>query len=61
MSASGTNKKFGRNEAKCKRYKLEQRREKHKVKSILQSNGLPAAEKYAGEKGVIGYLRSLLS
>lgn len=59
--AGSTNKKFGRNDDKCKRYKVEQRREKAKIKHVLQSNGPIFAEKYAGDKGLIGFYRGLVN
>jgi len=57
--ASKSNRKLGRNEAKCKRYRSEQRREKHKIKRVLQSNGAEAARAYAEERGLMGHFRSL--
>ena len=44
--------KHGRNKEKCKRYLAHKRREKNKLKRILQSNGLKAAELYAKENGL---------
>jgi hypothetical protein len=57
---SGTNAKFGRNAAKCKEYKASHRLERHKVKRVLQSNGVAAAHKYAVSKGLTGYLDQLI-
>ena len=52
--------KAGRNDTKCKRYRVNKIREKNKIKRILQSSGLVAAEKYAEEKEIWGYLKKLL-
>ena len=55
------NRKYGRNEAKCKRYALEHRREKHKIKRVLLSNGGIAAAQYADKHNLGSYLRALLA
>lgn len=44
--------KFGRNADKCKRYKAGQRRERHKLKKIVKSNGVVAARAYASKHGL---------
>ena len=53
--------KAGRNDTKCKRYRVNKVREKHKVKRVLQSSGIVAAEKYAEDNEVYGYFRKLLA
>jgi hypothetical protein len=53
--------KAGRNDTKCKRYRVNKVREKHKVKRVLQSSGIIAAEKYADEHDVWSYFRKLTS
>ena len=55
------NRKYGRNEGKCKRYALEHRREKHKIKRVLLSNGEISAAEYADKHNLGGYLRSLVA
>lgn len=57
---SGGAKKYGRSEEKCKKYRANKTREKNKLKRILQSNGLQAAEAYADKVELYGYLRKLL-
>jgi hypothetical protein len=57
---SGGNKKHGRNEDKCKKYRASKTREKNKLKRVLQSNGRKAAEEYADKVELYGYLRKLL-
>ena len=39
--------KIGRNAEKCKRYRDHKTREKNKIKRVLQSCGLAAAQAYA--------------
>ena len=51
QTGKGT-KKYGRNEKKCASYKAAHRREKNKLKKILQSNGEVAAKEYKAEKGI---------
>jgi hypothetical protein len=53
-------KKYGRNEEKCKRYAAAHKREKHKIKKILRSNGSKAAEEYSIEAGLYGWYKGLL-
>lgn len=50
---SGGMRKYGRNEAKCRRYKEHQTREKNKVKRVLCSNGTEAARLWAIGNGVV--------
>jgi len=57
---SGGAKKYGRNEDKCKKYRASKNREKNKLKRVLQSNGIQAAEAYADKVELYGYLRKLL-
>lgn len=52
--------KQGRNGTKCKKYRVNNTREKNKLKRVLQSNGLVAAEKYAEDKGIWGFYKALL-
>jgi hypothetical protein len=52
--------KAGRNSAKCKKYRANKNREKNKIKRIMHSNGVQAAEQYAEVFGLQGYLRNLL-
>lgn len=56
---SGGGRKLERNKDKCKSYRSSKTREKNKLKRILHSNGLAEAEKYAEEKELLGYLRSI--
>ena len=60
MAGTGS-KKAGRNVEKCKKYRSFHRRELNKVKRVLKSSGRFAAEKYAAENGVSGYLASLIA
>lgn len=60
MAGNGS-KKAGRNVEKCKKYRSFHRRELNKVKRVLKSSGRVAAEKYAFEHGVSGYLSGLLA
>ena len=46
QSKSGGAKKYGRNLAKCKRYRQRDTRYKHKLARVLQSNGPAAANAY---------------
>jgi hypothetical protein len=57
---SGGNRKWGRNDAKCKAYKTSHRLEQHKVKRVLQSSGIEAARIYADKKNITSYLNNLL-
>ena len=41
FSGGRSTRKYGRNKAKCERYRLQGRREKHKNKHCLKSNGKP--------------------
>lgn len=54
------NRKWDRNLTKCKRYRDMKTREKNKLKRVLQSNGVKAAEEYADKYELYGYLRKLL-
>jgi hypothetical protein len=58
---AGSDDKHGRNLAKCKRYRIEQRREKNKLKRIVKSNGITQANQYADKHELWGYLRKLLN
>jgi len=62
MAGRNGNKRIGRNSKKCTAYKASGRREQHKIKRILQSNGLEAAKKYAKSKGFAEteYLNNLI-
>lgn len=40
-------------------YKAEKRREKSKLRNIIQSNGIHAAELYAKKHELIGYLNGI--
>ena len=53
-------KKFGRNMAKCKRYRDHQTREKNKIKKVLQSNGMEYAIEWAKKNGASAYLNQLM-
>ena len=57
---SGGAKKYGRSEEKCKKYRANKTREKNKLKRVLQSNGITAANEYAEAKELWGYLKKLL-
>lgn len=57
---SGGAKKYGRSEERCKKYRILKTREKNKLKRVLQSNGVKAAEAYADKYELYGYLRKLL-
>lgn len=46
-AGSGGVRKHGRNNEKCEKYQREHRREKNKLRRILQSSGVKAANKYA--------------
>jgi hypothetical protein len=56
---SGGNRKFGRNDEKCKKYRVNKTREKNKIRNVLQSEGIAAAEKYAEQHELYAYLRKL--
>ena len=58
---SGGAKKYGRNEAKCKAYRASKNREKNKIKRVLQSEGVKAAEAFADKYEIWGVLRKLLN
>ncbi len=60
MGASATNRKYGRNLAKCKVYASEHRREKNKVIRVLHSGGQAAAQIYAAEYNVSSHLNRAL-
>ena len=57
---SGGTKKYGRDKEKCKRYRDTKRREKNKLKRILQSSGLKAATEYAKKHTLDRLLRKLM-
>ena len=57
---SGGGRKLERNKDKCKSYRSLKTREKNKLKRILQSNGVKAAEEYADKVELYGFLRKLL-
>lgn len=48
----GGTRKYGRDKIKCALYKSSKRREHNKLKRVLQSNGLAAAQKYAATHGL---------
>ena len=50
-----------RSARKRERYRSSRTREKNKIKRVLQSEGIAAAEKYADVKELWGYLNKLLS
>ena len=56
---SGGQRKWGRDIAKCQRYRLAMTREKNKLKRVLQSSGKKEARKYASNKGLITYFEKL--
>jgi hypothetical protein len=58
---SGGDRKHGRNEAKCKSYRINKTREIHKLKRVLKSSGIDEATKYADTKEIWGVLRRLLN
>jgi len=60
QKAGKGNRKIGRNADKCKRYALEHRREKNKLRRVLRSSGKEAAVAYADKYALGGYLRALL-
>jgi hypothetical protein len=49
---SGGAKKIGRNKTKCEAYRNSKRREYNKLKRVVQSNGLVAAEAYMLKHGL---------
>ena len=53
-------KKFGRNLAKCKKYRDHQTGERNKLKRVLQSNGYDYAMEWAKSNGVIAYLNKMV-
>ena len=53
-------KKFGRNLAKCKKYRDHQVGERNKLKRVLQSNGYEYAKEWAKKNGVIAYLNKMV-
>jgi len=56
---SGGQRKWGRDAAKCQRYKLAMTREKNKLKRVLQSSGKKEARTYAKNNGVLAYFEKL--
>lgn len=56
---SGGTKKYGRDAEKCKLYRALKIREKNKLKRVLKSNGLLAAQAYAREHVLTAYLKTL--
>ena len=48
-----------RQKKKCQRYKAMHKREMHKIKRVLRSNGLAFAEEWARKHNVVGYLGTL--
>lgn len=61
MPQKQSNKKKGRNASKGKRYRDSGALRKNKLKHILQSNGLAAAELYAQMHNMVSSLRSMSS
>lgn len=61
MAQKTGSKKAGRSKDKCKKYSSFHRREMNKVRRVLRSSGRAAAEKYAHEKGISGYLISWIN
>ncbi len=53
------NKKIGRNNAKCQRYRAMGTREKNKLRRVLRSSGEVAALEYAREHNLTAYLKKL--
>lgn len=53
---SGGMKKCGRNAEKCARYRALHVREKNKLRRVLRSNGTLAAQAYALQYNLVGYL-----
>lgn len=54
-------KKMGRNTEKCKRYRLNSEREKHKIIKIAKSSGVKRALEYAVEKGILAFAQRRLA
>jgi len=48
----GGSKKHGRNKEKCKRYRAANTRERNKLRRVLRSSGLVAAQAYAEKHGL---------
>lgn len=59
MADGGKSTKAGRNKDKCAKYRAHKTREKNKLKRVLQSSGLEAAQDYAKEKALTSYLSSI--
>ena len=57
----GGTRKHGRDKGRCAQYRSQQRGEKHKVKRVLESNGLEAAKKYAVKHNILGFFSKLTS
>lgn len=52
IKKSGGNRKHGRNTDKCKGYRSRKVRERNKIKRILRSNGIDAAQAYAKKHSI---------
>ena len=59
MPQKQSQKKKGRGSEKGKRYQSSKTRERNKVKHVLQSSGIEAAEEYATKYGFISFLREM--
>jgi len=59
-SGGAGSKRFGRDAAKCKKYRDHQTAERNKLKRVLQSNGYDYAMEWAKNNGVIAYLNKMV-
>jgi hypothetical protein len=57
----GKGRKLGRNKTKCLQYRNLHKREKNKIKRVLQSNGITFAKTWASEHGVTAVLHGLMA
>ena len=58
---SGGMRKYGRNLERCAKYKAMHTREKNKIRRVLRSNGFTAAQSYAEQHNLVGYLTRLVT
>ena len=54
------NRKLGRDEKKCQLYQSRHTREKNKIKRILKSSGVIAANAYAEKHDLVTYAKKLI-
>jgi hypothetical protein len=59
-SVGKKSRKYGRNEAKCARYRAERRHEHNKLRRILRCNGMKAAEKWALDRDCTSILKAVI-